>query len=100
MRKKKTIEDEINEFLEDWDCKQMTSFLKETIPLFELYNVDIEDDWVEEAVGEDNVQNVRLIRTVYIMSRIAEFHAGRLCRIKMNHRDLWKKMEKAKVGQE
>lgn len=92
--KKKTLEQEINSFLERWDCGQMIAFLRDIIPLFELYDVDDEDDWVKDAVGESNERNVRLIRTVYLVSRIAEFHAGKLCSMKIDFKDLYKRMEK------
>lgn len=91
---KKPIEKEIEEFLELWGCKEMISFLRDIIPLFELYDVEDEDDWVKEAVGELDERNVRLIRTVYLMSRIAEFHAGRLCNLKIRYPDLYKRIEK------
>lgn len=96
MKKKLDLESEINNFLELWDCEQNIQFLKDIIPLFELYNVDDENDWVEKKVGgdEENVRTIRLIRTVYLISRIAEFHAGRLLRIRSEFKDLWKKMEK------
>ncbi len=101
MGRKKTIEQEINDFLESWDCKQQIAFLRDIIPLFELYDVEDEDDWVEKKVGgdEENVRNVRLIRTVYLVARIAEFHAGKLCSINVNFRNLWKRMEKEGHGQ-
>lgn len=99
MRQKRTLEDDINAFLEKWGANEMCSFLRDIIPLFELYDVEDEDDWVKEAVGEENERNVRLIRTVYLVSRIAEFHAGTLCSIKMNFKDLWKKMEKHGVAE-
>ncbi len=96
---KKTIEQEINSFLEKWDSAQMCAFLRDIIPLFNLYDVNGEDDWLKDAVGELDERNVRLIRTVYLVSRIAEFHAGILCSIKMNFKDLWKKMEKHGVAE-
>ncbi len=97
MGKKKSIEDEINAFLEKWDCKKLCDFLRDIIPLFELYDVEDEDDWVKEAVGEENERNVRLIRTVYLVSRIAAFHAGTLCCINVEFKDLWKRLEKEGV---
>lgn len=100
MKKKKTLEDDINAFLESWDCTQLTAFLRDIIPLFELYDVEDEDDWVKDAVGEENERNVRLIRTVYLVSRIAEFHAGKLCSIKMNFKDIYKRMEKEGIGEQ
>ena len=91
---KRNLEEEIVEFLEVWDCKQQIAFLRDIIPLFELFDVEDENDWVENIVGKENERNVRLIRMVYLVSRIAEFHAGRLCRVNMNFKDLWKKLEK------
>lgn len=96
MAKKKTLEQEINDFLDAWDCKQQIAFLRDIIPLFELYDVEDEDDWVKDAVGKENERNVRLVRTVYLVSKIAEFHAGKLCSIKIGFKDLYKRMEKAK----
>lgn len=95
MKKKKTIEDELNAFLEKWDCNQIIAFLKDIIPLFELYNVDDENDWVVDEVGVENERNVRLIRTVYLISRIAEFHTGKLATVNVQFKDLYKRLEKA-----
>jgi len=93
VRNKKTLEQEINEFLEKWDRNQMCDFLRDIIPLFDLYDVENDRDWVKDAVGEDNATNIRLIRTVYLVSRIAEFHAGVLSTLKINFKDLYKRME-------
>ncbi len=90
---RKTLEEEINEFLQLWDCEKQTAFLRDIIPLFELYDVEEEDDWVKQVVGEDNERNVRLIRTVYLISRIAEFHAGKFCTINIRFKKLWKRLE-------
>lgn len=96
MAKKRDIEEEINDFLAIWGSKELISFLNEVIPLLELYDVDEKDDWVEKDVGgdEENIRTIRLIRTVYLISRIAELHAGKLSIIKMRFKDLWKRMEK------
>lgn len=98
-KQKKTLEQLINEFLEEWDCKHMIAFLRDIIPLFELYDVEDEDDWVKDAVGEEDERNVRLVRTVYLMSKIAEFHAGKLCSLKIGFKDLWQRMEKEGLGE-
>jgi len=94
MKAKKTLEDEINEFLESWDSERLCAFLRDIIPLFHLYNVEKEEDWLVDIVGKEDERNVRLIRTVYLISRIAEFHAGKLAFIKMNFKDIYLKMEK------
>ena len=90
---KKTLEDQINAFLEMWDVDRQVAFLKDILPLFELFDVEDEKDWVVEAVGEGNQVHFRLLRTVYIMSTIAEKHAGRLASIKVNFPELHKRME-------
>jgi hypothetical protein len=94
--KKQNLEEEINHFLDRWDYKEQIQFLQDIVPLVELYNVDEDDDWVEKAVGGDieNVRNVRLIRTVYLISKLAEFHAGKLCMINIEFKNLWKRIEK------
>lgn len=92
----KTIEEEIDQFLQEWDCDQQMDFLRDIIPLFELYDVEDEDDWVRDAVGAENERNVRLIRTVYLVSKIAEMHSRKLCWINVKFKNLWKRMEKQK----
>lgn len=94
MKQKKTVEQEIHEFLESWNCEQQLAFLRDIIPLFELYDVESHKDWLSDQVGEADLKNVRLVRTVYLISRIAEFHAGTLCLLKSNFKNLYKKLEK------
>lgn len=94
MSKKKDIEAEINEFLEYFDCQKLVNFLRDIIPLFELYDVEDDGDWVKEAVGEENERNIRLIRTAYLMSKIAENHSGILASIKIKYKNLWDRLEK------
>lgn len=99
MAKKKSLEEELNDFLEYWDVKKLKEFFRDVTPLLDLYNVEEENDWVKEAVGEENERNVRLIRTVYLVSKIAEFHAGKLCSINVEFRNLWKRLENADKGE-
>jgi len=100
MKKKKTIEEEINLFLEYWDCDAQVSFIRNILHLFELYDVDDEDDWVEREIGGDKeeVRTIRLIRTVYLVSKVAESQGSRLAFIRMNFPNLYKRMEKHGLG--
>ena len=91
---KSNLEQEINEFLKYWDCQKMHDFLYDIMPLVELYDVEEDEDWVSDAFGEDEARNIRLIRTVYLISRIASFHAGSLALIKANFKDIHRRMEK------
>lgn len=97
MRNKKSLEQEINEFLEKWNSDELCKFFHNIIPLVELFNVDEDNDWVKDIVGEENEQNVRLIRTVYLLSRIADFHAAILSGTKVQFKDLYKRMEKVGI---
>ena len=91
---KKTIEDQISGFFMMLGSDGLIQLLRDIIPLFELYDLEDENDWVAEEVGEENQRNVRLIRTVYLISRLADIHAGKLCRLNIKFKDLWKKMRK------
>lgn len=98
-REKKTLEDKINAFLADWHHKDMLDFLKECGEIFFLFDVDENDDWVKKEIDpsstETDVANVRLIRTIYLVSKMADLYAGKLCNLKMNHPKLWKELENA-----
>lgn len=91
--RKENIQDEINEFLQIWTHKELVSLLKDLLPLWELYDVDENDDWLKDLVGEENEQNVRIIRTVYLISIIAERHSGSLSLIKLRHKNLFQRLE-------
>lgn len=92
--KNKKIEDEINAFLEIWDAQQLISFISDIEPLLNLYDIDENNDWVKDIVGAEDERNVRLIRTVYLLSKIAENHSGKLAEIKYSFRNLWMRMER------
>lgn len=96
MSKKRTLEEEINSFLEIWDINSQVSFLNHVYEFIKLYDIEEDDDWVKKIVGgdEENVRTIRLIRTVYLMSKIAYFHAGKFCTLKCEFKDLWHRMEK------
>ena len=99
MQKKKSLQEEINDFLVLWGGDAMSAFLLDLIPLFHLYNVDEEDDWLKDAVGKEDLQNVRLIRTVYLMSRLAEFHGNRISSTNTNFKNLWKRLEESSLNE-
>lgn len=94
MRHKKDIQTEINEFLDLWDYEQISEFFRYIEPLVQLYDISETKDWVADEVGVENTQNVRLIRTVYIISRMSEMFAGRFVNINVQFKGLWKRLEK------
>lgn len=94
--KYKSIEDEINDFLKVLEEENTLDLLHQMFHVYDLYDVDADNDWVRECVGEDNLHNVRLIRTAYLLSKIADLHAGRLALIKIKFGGLWKRLEDIK----
>lgn len=95
---KKLLEDEICEFLDDWGADQMRQLIMDIFPLIELYDVDEDEDWLKDIVGELETRNVRLLRTVYIISKLAWNHAGRLVQLNVKYKKLWEKMEKESLS--
>jgi len=91
---KKPIEDEINELLGIVDMDCINLFFKELYYLFALFDVDEKDDWLEKLVGPSNVREVRLIRTCYIASRLAEHFSSKFCSIKAHHPKFWERLQK------
>lgn len=93
--KKKSLDEHITQFLEDFKLSDMIDFMEAIYPIIELYETMLEEkDWVVEQVGAENAHNVRIIRTVYLFSRLADFYSGRLCLLSARHKGLWRKMEK------
>jgi hypothetical protein len=93
---KKPLEDRLLDFLGIWDLKALQGLLIELYEIYALYDVDEDDDWLEKDDGGKNVRNVRLIRTVYLLSRIGDLYAGKLCRSSAANKNLWKELEDVK----
>jgi hypothetical protein len=90
-----TIEEQINEFLLYLDKNKLQNFILDVLPLFELYDIEENADWVAEIVGDDAADKIRLIRTVYLMSKIAALHGPTLKNLDKRFRNLYLDMEKA-----
>ncbi len=97
MRKKKTLEQEINEFFEEFDPSQQYLLLQHLYDLFHIYDID-EKGNLTGIVAKDDERAVRVCRIVYLLSRIAEFHAAKLITCKIKYKDLWRRMEQIDVS--
>ncbi len=93
---KKTIETEINAFLEEFDIVKLLDIIEDIMPLCDLYSINEKDDWVKDLIGDDH-RHIRILRTVYLLSRIAERHGGKMATMRMKHPRLFEKMEKAEA---
>jgi hypothetical protein len=94
-RKKRDLESEIHEFMEVWDKHKVAALLRDMIPFFELFHIDKESaEELEEYEGKVYEAQVRILRTVYLLSRLAHIHAGDLCMMNVRFKNLWARMEK------
>lgn len=92
------IDKEINAFLTEWDAKTFAAFLKDVLPVVEMYDVDDSGKLTVDHLVEGDQHHrdtVIMVRTVYLMSRIADFHAGKLLSLRVAFKGLWKRLEDA-----
>lgn len=94
MRLNRTVEEEINAFLNVYGPETFKLFLKDVEPLYDLYNSVDDEEWIEECEGVAEINDIRLIRSVYLMSKVADLHALDLAKMKSNFRGLWIRMTK------
>lgn len=89
--KKKPIEELLEDAIKVWGIDEMMSFLQDIFEIYKLYDVDPDDDWMQ-SLGED-YQTIRLIRSIYLISKLSENHAGKLCAFSVKFPKLHKKLE-------
>jgi hypothetical protein len=95
-KKLRDMVQETEEFIEHFGIQGVQALIKEVYEFYELYDVDEIDDWVAHYVKGDaeNVRNVRMIRSVYLVSRMAEFLSGKLVLVKTKFPNFYKRLEK------
>lgn len=84
----------VNGILRIFGPDQLTDLLRTTWELYDLYGRDEEGDWVEDAVGIENVDEVRLSRTAYILSSLADQNAKLFDKINKRYPGFYKLAEK------
>lgn len=89
---KRDLEDDIRTFFDIWDGDSLHDFFKDINDSFAAYGHDT-TDWEELIPGTDEF-NVRLIKTIYMMCKIADKHSGKLCRLKIDLKGLRQRLEK------
>lgn len=83
MKKRKSLSDEVCGILGIFSRNEMSSLLQDLEDIYMLYDVDPKDDWVLDAVGEEDEREVRLSRTAYLLSKLSDY-ADQLKQIKRN----------------
>lgn len=89
----KNIEQELIEFFKLWDFESLSELVRDLIPIVELYDARIEKDEIAEFVQDQDKQNVILLRTSYLLSKIADRHTGILSKTKIRHPGFYKRLE-------
>lgn len=88
------LSDDVNGILEIFGPDDLTNFLRITWELYDLYGRDEEGDWVEDSVGIENVDEVRLARTAYILSALADMFSKPMVKINRRYPGFHKLAEK------
>lgn len=92
--KKSDINAEIQELFETWDHITLEKFLFLLFPLYEMYDISEDNDWIKNYVGEKHLSDVCKARTAYFLSKISDFFSGKFSMTKIRHGRLWEQMEK------
>ena len=93
-KKNLSVNEKARGILQIFGPERLMSLVNDIWELFELYDVDEEDDWVANKVGEENVREVRLARTAYLLSLVAANHGKAFEKIQKKFPDFWKDAER------
>lgn len=91
-----TIDKEINDFLTEWDSPTFARFLRDVVPIVELYGVDDEGHiTIDGQIQGDqkHIDTVVMVRTCYLVSRFIDFHTPKLLSMRTSFKGLWKRLE-------
>src|ERR1700722_16802691 len=88
----KTLETEVNDAINFWGIDKHTDFLEDILHILEIYGFQTKE-WIDLPMEEEQI-TVRLIETIYMISKIADKHAGALASFKMTFPKLHERMEK------
>lgn len=92
---KKDLQSQINEVLEVWDMPQQERFIRDVVPILDLYyNIGQDMEMFEKEENVMDAATVRLVRSAYLLSKLSERHSAKIATIKMIAPDLWRRMEK------
>lgn len=90
------IDKELNAFFQEFDAKSFAALLRDLIPIVEMYDLDESGEAVIDKVLDGDQQHkdaVVMIRTAYLISRLCDFHAGKLLSLRLSFKGLWKRLE-------
>lgn len=94
MLKIQKMEKEINEILNEWCYTPICDMIKDIGPLITLYSQESSEAIILKEMPPEDSTNITLIRTVYLLSKFAERHAGKLASLKCKYPAIGERIEK------
>lgn len=93
MGEKNSLSNQVNGILSLFGPDKLMQFLSDAWELYDLYGRDEDGDWVYDEVGDD-VDHVRLARTAYLLSRLADKSHKSFAKIHRQYPDFHMQAEK------
>lgn len=87
---------EINAFVQKWDVYSLIEFVGLAEKLIELYDMDEKDDFLRQYYGKEDGDNIRIVRTVMILSKMSEVFGAKMVSTNVKFKGLWKKLSESK----
>lgn len=100
----KDVDDKINKeldrFLDVCSIEEMFNIAKDAVPLVELHEMMEGYELIDDEEEKQEVSAQLFVRVIYLLSKFAHLHAGKLCVIKSVFPDLHKRLENITVSED
>lgn len=87
------LEEKVQMFFEKWSFDEMNDLARFFIEFLEVFELDKDLDWEKEVLANEDVRNVKIIRCMYIVLKMADLYSGKLVATKVEFKGLWRKLE-------
>lgn len=83
---------EINAFVQKWDVYSLIELVGLAEKLIELYDMDEKDDFLREYYGKEDGDNIRIVMTVTLLSKMSELFGAKMVSTNVKFPKLWKRL--------
>jgi len=87
------LESKIHVFFEKWSFEEMNDLARFFIEFLEVFEIDKDMDWEREVLQNEETRNIKIIRCMYIVLKMADLYAGKFVATKVEFKGLWRKLE-------
>ena len=88
-----TLNKEINQFVQKWDVYSLIELVGLAEKLIELYDMDEKEDFLREYYGKEDGDNIRIIMTVRLLSKMSEVFGAKMVSTNVKFKGLWKRLD-------